>query len=418
MVKEENSATETCTSLTEKVATVEYIWEAALKLGFPVAIWRLPDTHTVRLIVSENTMPSQVVPDLEKLNSGYLMASFLQSENPAAYFIEADLILSFPVGETAFDFNQVDETALSQRLYAEASALQAKGSQDEVSRLIRREREGERERFERIVQLGSDAVRAGQLFKVVLSRTKEFETEGEFNLIRAFLQLESAYPAAFVSMVSMPHLKEVWLGASPELLVGVEGQRTFKTVALAGTQSATSPDGSVKPRLKVLWSEKEIEEQAIVSRYIIECFKKIRLREYIETGPRSSKAGNLYHLKSTFEVDMVAASFPELGSVMLRLLHPTSAVCGMPKEKALELIAVLEGYDRSFYSGYWGPVNIENDTNLFVNLRTLRLKDRLLTLFAGAGITGDSVPADEWKETELKCNTILSVIDPSVSYKS
>jgi len=90
----------------------------------------------------------------------------------------------------------------------------------------------------------------------------------------------------------------------------------------------------------------------------------------------------------------------------------------MPKEKALDLISALEGYDRSFYSGYWGPVNIENDTNLYVNLRTLRVKNGLITLFAGAGITGDSVPEEEWKETELKCNTILSVIDPTVSFKN
>lgn len=421
MIKEENSATVTCNSLAKQVATVEYIWEAALKLGFPVAIWRLPNTDKVRLIVSQKVVPNQVVPDLEKLNSGYLMAPFLQSEIPTAYFLEADLNFAFPVGQTDVDFSSLEETPFSSKIFQTASSLQkeAKSHPDTSdAHLLLREREGEKERFQRIVQLGSDAVRAGQLFKVVLSRTTEFETDGNFNLVKAFLKLEAAYPAAFVSMVHLPHLKEVWLGASPEILVGVSGQKTFKTVALAGTQSATGLDGRIIPRLKVLWSEKEIEEQAIVSRYIIECFKRIRLREYRETGPRSSKAGNLYHLKSEFEVDMNAANFPELGSVMLRLLHPTSAVCGMPKEKALDLISALEGYDRSFYSGYWGPVNIENDTNLYVNLRTLRVKNGLITLFAGAGITGDSVPEEEWKETELKCNTILSVIDPTVSFKN
>ena len=76
--------------------------------------------------------------------------------------------------------------------------------------------------------------------------------------------------------------------------------------------------------------QKDIEEQALVERYVISCFKKIRLREYDEHGPKTMIAGNVLHLKTEFEVDMVATNFPQLGSVMLNLLHPTSAVCGMP----------------------------------------------------------------------------------------
>lgn len=413
MAHDENNALEASTSLATKTIGAEFIWEAALAFGYPVAIWRLPETDSVRLIVSEEMLPAEVIPDLEKLPSGFLMAPF--SGN--VLFLEGSLSVSFSIRHP-FVAAAVGETGhFSEPLFEKAAALQSAAAESiPENKLLPRMPEGLAERYKRIVQLGADAVRQGELFKVVLSRTKSFDMAPGFSLVRAFLKLEAVYPTAFVSMVSLPHLGEVWLGASPELLVGVKKRRFFRTVALAGTQSAKDAAGQLKPKSKVLWSEKEIEEQAIVSRYIIECFKKIRLREYRETGPKSSKAGNLYHLKSDFEVDLEAVNFPELGSVMLRLLHPTSAVCGMPKEQALHLIATLEGYDRAFYSGYWGPVNVDENTDLFVNLRTLKVNGDVMTLFAGAGITADSIPEDEWLETELKCDTLLGVIDPSVSF--
>lgn len=422
MLNEENNATEACTSLATKTVTAGSIWRAALESGFPVAVWRLPESDKVRLIVSENFISFEAIPDLEKLNGGFLMAPFNSSGGPAAFFLEGSLAVSFPVGRPLIDVKDYEagEGSFAGLLLDRALQLREKageGQTDPDNALVEKKAEGLEERYRRIVQLGAEAVKAGDLFKVVLSRTKEFEISEDFNLVHAFLQLETAYPSAFISMVSLPHLGEVWLGASPELLVGVKERRYFRTVALAGTQSATDSQGAVKPKFRVLWSEKEIEEQAIVSRFIIECFKRIRLREYVETGPKSSKAGNLYHLKSDFEVDLEAVNFAELGSVMLRLLHPTSAVCGMPKDKARALIDSLEGYDRSFYSGYWGPVNVDGDTDLFVNLRTLRVRSGLMTLFAGAGITADSDPEEEWRETELKCDTLLSIIDPNVGFK-
>lgn len=418
MTKEDTNASEAETSSATQAVTAEYIWEAARVLGLPVAVWRLPETRELKMIVAEKASLLETHPDLEKLSGGFIIAPF-HTPDQQIVFLEACLSVSWAPGASIekISFPGENSNSISEKLFERASELQVSSQGKEMAltnRLIPVEVDGARERFQRIVQLGAEAVKAGKLLKVVLSRTKEFSIDENFSFKHAFLQLESAYPSAFVTMVSLPGSGEVWLGASPEIIVEVKQQRYFRTVALAGTQSAKDANGAIKPKFKVLWSEKEIEEQALVSRYIIECFKRIRLREYLETGPKSSKAGNLYHLKSDFEVDMDSVGFPELGSVMLKLLHPTSAVCGMPKQPALDLIASLEGYDRSFYSGYWGPVNMEHDTNLFVNLRTLRVRGTQMTLFAGAGITGDSVPEDEWQETELKCDTLLSVLAPSL----
>jgi len=208
-----------------------------------------------------------------------------------------------------------------------------------------------------------------------------------------------------VSFVSTPESGS-WIGATPELLVSVENKSTFRTIALAGTQ-VYQAGVNLKT---VAWTQKDIEEQALVERYIISCFKKIRLREFEEHGPKTVVAGNLLHLKSEFKVDMQATNFPQLGSVMLQLLHPTSAVCGVPLDTSMEFLDKHEKYDRQYYAGYLGPVNFNNDTNIFVNLRCAQLLEDKAVLYAGAGVTIDSTPEHEWNETEMKMNTLLKII--------
>ena len=73
-------------------------------------------------------------------------------------------------------------------------------------------------------------------------------------------------------------------------------------------------------------------------------------------------------------------------------------------------VADNEVYNREFYSGFLGPVNVENATNLFVNLRCMKIEANVGTLYAGAGITEDSNPTREYNETELKTQTLLRIL--------
>ena len=95
---------------------------------------------------------------------------------------------------------------------------------------------------------------------------------------------------------------------------------------------------------------------------------------------------------------------------MLELLHPTSAVCGMPRELADEFIKANEGYQRSLYAGFLGPVGFEGNTDLFVNLRCMQIDNEKARLFAGAGITEYSNPEKEFQETSSKMQTMLKVL--------
>ena len=151
----------------------------------------------------------------------------------------------------------------------------------------------------------------------------------------------------------------------------------------------------------------------MVARYIVNCFKQLRLREYDERGPRVAAAGNLLHLRTDFAVQLNQVPFPNLGTDMLRLLHPTPAVAGMPKQPALEFLRRHEGYDRAYYAGFLGPVNLPEtgSSRLFVNLRCLQLRPNEAILYAGTGLTADSDPTREWQETELKLQTIGAVLE-------
>ncbi len=398
-----------------RVFQAESLFEAALSLGFPAAVWRLPNSNEIKLLISLQDGIQRRLPDLEELPACFVIHPFEPLENGEAFVLEGDIIFTF---SEDWSFKEIAGNLNQEHPYVERLLEKADEMSDEspvgaapwkgLSSVPEADSD-EKNHFKKAVNEAVEAIGRGDFAKIVLSRTKTLAYSPEFQYFKAFQKLCGAYPSAFVSLVNLAERDEMWLGATPETLVAVEKDGTFRTTSLAGTQTALQ-NGEIISAHDIRWGQKEIQEQALVSRYIIECFKKIRLREYLERGPRTVRAGNLYHLRTDFAVKTRDVNFPELGTVMLKLLHPTSAVCGMPKVPALRFIKAVEGYDRSFYSGYLGPVNVDQESALFVNLRTLRLADGKATFFAGAGITEDSDPQREWDETEMKCDTLLSVL--------
>ena len=91
-------------------------------------------------------------------------------------------------------------------------------------------------------------------------------------------------------------------------------------------------------------------------------------------------------------------------------LHPTPAVCGLPKEEAYRFIIDTENYDRSYYSGIIGWLAPEGDTTLYVNLRCMRIDKDTATLYAGGGILPTSEAESEWEETQHKMDTMRNIL--------
>lgn len=361
--------------------------------GYPYACWKMPNSESITLIVSLSEVTHcQNVGDVQE---GFLFNSYNDNHPKKTQHIKADIV--FTENETPRINPIVNDSQISE-------FIDAINSEETI---VFEENSGVQTatntEFEALVQKAVEEIRKGTFEKVVLSRYKDVDLAEDFTVSAFFREVCATYPNAFCSLIQV-HAGEIWIGATPELLISDDSKR-FKTAALAGTRRLAEN----QPLSELAWTQKEIEEQALVSRYIINCFKKIRLREFDEHGPKTVQAGNLAHLRTEFQVNYEEVQFEGLADQMLELLHPTSAVCGMPLQEAKEFIENHEGYDRGYYSGFLGPVKFSGSTDLFVNLRCLSIKEGQARFYAGAGITEDSDPAKEKDETELKMATLMSL---------
>ncbi|MDR6969332.1 isochorismate synthase [Flavobacterium arsenatis] len=263
------------------------------------------------------------------------------------------------------------------------------------------ENEKGKEAFENLVQKGIDAIRNGSFQKVVLSR-KEIVAIEDFDFAVIFERLLQTYPTAFKYCWFHPKVG-MWIGATPEQLLKSDGLK-INTVALAGTQK-------VEENKDVIWGEKEIEEQEFVTDFIVDNLKDIA-SELSISKPYTLKAGAILHIKT----DIEAVLKPENNlKKVLEILHPTPAVCGLPKPVSREFILRNEGYDREFYSGFLGELNkafvtSETKSDLFVNLRCMQVKENEAHLYIGCGVTKDSVPEKEFVETANKALTMKRIL--------
>ena len=251
--------------------------------------------------------------------------------------------------------------------------------------------------FEKIVSNAIEIIKKGDFKKLVLSR-KETVAIDILDLEQVIIKLFSQYQSAFRYCFYHPKIG-LWLGATPEQFLQVNNNN-FKTVALAGTQKF---NGSID----ILWQNKELDEQKFVSDFISDNLKKY-IQNIKISAPFSVRAANLVHLKS--EVTGAFKNNVHLKEV-IAILHPTPAVCGLPKKASMQYIQENENYEREFYAGFIGELNVENKSDLFVNLRCMKIENKFAQIFIGCGITKDSIPENEFQETVNKSMTMRILLD-------
>ena len=209
--------------------------------------------------------------------------------------------------------------------------------------------------------------------------------------------LRGGFPGCFTFAVS--HGVSTFLGASPELLVRREGQRA-STVALAGS-ARRSADPSVDDHLgeQLLRSVKDRHEHEVVVRRISQALAPHSIWVTAAQDPVLVRVANIQHLASPIRAQLG----DPIGAIELAgLLHPTPAVGGEPAEIAELLIPALEGFDRGWYAGPIGWTDAGGDGEFCVALRCALLRGSSAWCYAGCGIMGDSDPAAELAETEVK----------------
>lgn len=247
--------------------------------------------------------------------------------------------------------------------------------------------------YENYIQLIQDTVnelKHSSTEKIVISRIKEIQNQG-VNIVATFKNIHHAYPKAFVYLWYSTTYG-IWIGASPELLLK-EQNLMVETVSLAGTLPKEEE-----------WSSKEIHEQQVVTDYIVSNLKVAK--NITVDGPHTVDAGFFNHLKSYISAEVDSYDLVEQ---ILNQLHPTPAVCGMPKRDAHDFIQQYEGYDRKFYAGYFG-YKTPTESLYFVNLRCAQIFKNVVKLYVGGGIMPDSIPEKEWRETEMKSKTIGNLL--------
>lgn len=352
-----------------------------LEKNLHFAAYRLPGRTGADVVIQKHPEMKELEDLTGRLpERGFLIAPFSRQDNPA-YLISPDILIhNSPSSEQLQVLRDLPENNQNKN----NRSCPADTNKADYTRLIR----------DTIGKINS-----GEFEKVVLSRVKT--VQGNFKqLPDIFNILCETYPNAFVYLFCVNG--HCWAGATPEPFICSRGSELF-TVSLAGTRPYRKEDLDITQ-----WNRKELQEQDYVTLHIEKVLKHCPALDYSKNGPYVARAGNLLHLRTDF-----AFSSADLGArlpTLINALHPTPAVCGMSTGKAMDFIRSTEKHDRGFYTGFLGPVGLGDVIQFYVNLRCLQVFDDRLVLYIGGGITHDSIPEEEWEETEIKAETLLSVL--------
>ena len=350
--------------------------DALIERKQPFAVYRIPDEKVPRLVTqAEGTV--RLIYDLQELNGerGFVIAPFRADKSCPVVLIQPRPHEQPQLLEEYAEMPEDEEVSMPEKEAFVTSCT---------------------EEYADCFHTFIHALRDKTFDKLVLSRSLTSPKEPDFSPSSVFRAACKRYIHSYIYMCYTPQTG-IWLGSTPEILLSGEGNE-WHTVALAGTQPLQNG------KLPQVWDEKNRQEQGYVTSYIRQQLLSLGIHPE-ENGPYPAYAGALSHLKTDFRFSL--KDNKGLGD-LLKLLHPTPAVCGLPKEEAYRFILENEGYDRRYYSGFIGWLDPAGRTDLYVNLRCMHIEQEKeeLTLYAGGGLLASSDLNDEWLETEKKLQTI------------
>lgn len=352
----------------------------------PFVSYRLPQHSAITTLVQYKSFPKKIA-DFVELNAGegFVIAPFTANNGFDSYLLIPDL---------EFKDNNVSTEIIAELSRNELFKTNHKDEDFNINTTSK-------EVFESNVNKAISTIKKGELRKVVISKTHVMDMPTDFSAPHFYQKLCAIYPNADIYFLSMPGVG-CWIGATPEPLLTTENE-LMQTVSLAGTQAFTG-----LPLEQYAWSEKELDEQSIVTNFIAQTLTDTGIVNFSKSKVENYRAGNLIHLKSGFEFRKTELK-NEL-SKLINALHPTPSTGGLPKSNACKFILETEKHNRSYYTGFLGTIHPENGCQLYVNLRCMQLLQQKIILYSGAGITVSSVAENEWIETENKLETLKRVI--------
>jgi anthranilate synthase component 1 len=313
------------------------------------------------------------------------------------------VITTFPQQGAEQEYAAAQEAlkSMRERLLQPLDPLQAPPFSSKPERYQRSQ-----EDFEAAVLTAQEAIAQGEVFQLVISQRVERDTECDaLSLYRA---LRLCNPSPY--MVFLDFGEYQLIGASPEMLVRLEGRRAT-TRPIAGTRPRHSDDRTDQLlEQELLADPKERAEHVMlvdlgrndlgrVSRY-----GSVEIPQFMQV----ERFSHVMHIVSRVESELR----PDCdGLDLLRAAFPAGTVSGAPKIRAMQLLDQLEPESRSFYAGAVGMLGFSGDLNTCISIRTMLKRGQTLYLQAGAGIVADSLPDKEYEETLAKLAGLRSAID-------
>lgn len=353
-----------------------------IKKGIPFAIFSLPGSNKFTLVCQKTQKLFTV--DILDINdySGFVIASFNSAKTGVANIIVPDFII-----------NEDDDTS---HLADIISHFPDNGDYGFLNNFSINKND-----YLDIASFLVNKLQTNDYDKIVLSRviSKTFNTP--ISTSSLLTELNKKYQNNFVNMFHIPSVG-TWIGASPETLISCDNN-FYHTQSLAGTKILTS-DNDIPQ-----WTEKELVEQEYVTNFLRKALSELSINDYSESSLHSIITGNLVHLKT--ELSIPCESLKGKQGKLIAALHPTPAVCGLPKADSFNIIERAEKHQRRYYTGFLGPWNMDSNSKLFVNLRCAEISDSQMNIYVGGGLTSDSIPENEYNETKHKSQAILSVVE-------
>jgi isochorismate synthase len=359
------------------------LFHICFEQNIPFVAYLLPGSNDLKIAIQYKSLPRKInLSELSKCK-GFIIAPFDLDNHLPVWLIEPDLLLNSEVSDVQLS------TLRNVELFRDI--INTSGTVISTTK----------EQYTQKVSEGKRKIAEQSFEKFVLSRALVEAVHDGFDPSLFLDLVHKAYPNTLRYVFNIPGTG-CWMGATPEPLVSIKGNNVQVT-SLAGTQKMN--ENLVDD---ISWGTKELIEQRFVTNYIEKSIRKFGETEYTIDGPHNFRAANVVHLKTVFNIQSRSIT-SKLGD-FVKEIHPTPSVCGLPKQAALAYIKSVENHSREYYSGFLGPVNLMDETQLFVNLRCMQWTAQNFVFYAGAGITAGSDPELEWEETNQKLVAMQSII--------
>ncbi|AOH56818.1 isochorismate synthase [Peribacillus muralis] len=268
-----------------------------------------------------------------------------------------------------------------------------------------KQREVQSAEWKRTVTEAVEEIKTTDLDKIVLARELRLTFEHSIDSGKVLEQLIAEQPLSYI--FSLEAGGDCFVGATPERLIKKQGDAVFSTCLAGSMGRGKDQREDVSLGNELLHDQKNLQEHQYVVSMISNAFDAVCEKVVIPDGPELMKNRHIQHLYTP--VRGVAKE----GVTILQFvenLHPTPAMGGLPKGKAVVRIREMEGLERGFYAGPLGWMDTYGNGEFAVGIRSALIQDNEASLFAGCGVVEDSTASAEFRETGIKFNPMLSAL--------